>query len=117
MLIFMAAALQVSVFGITDDTEGCTDKEGTIALSSCYSERAEIYDKRMRAAYPVALHFAHGDQRKALVRSQQAWLKYRDAECEFYNLEQGTIHFIQSAYCMLDLTRRRALELEQYPLP
>jgi uncharacterized protein YecT (DUF1311 family) len=53
----------------------------------------------MKAAYPIALQFAKGRQHNALVRSQKAWLAYRDAECKFYELQPGTISFIQSAYC------------------
>lgn len=118
MSLAMILALQVSLSGLPDDLkEGCNDKDGTVALSSCYSDHASLWDKRMRAAYPVAFEHAQGEQRNALKKAQAAWVKYRDETCEFYNLEQGSIHVILSAYCQLDLTRRHALELEEYVLP
>ncbi len=118
MLIVAAIALQVALSGLPrDTTEGCNDKVGTVALSSCYSEHADAWEKRLNAAYPVALDFVDGPQRKALQRAQSAWLKYRYATCDFYNLVPGSVHYIQGAYCMLDLNRRRALELEEYVLP
>ena len=118
MSIVAIIALQVALSGLPrDTTEGCNDKEGTVALSSCYSERADTWQKRLDAAYPVALNYVPGPQRKALKRAQSAWLKYRDATCDFYNLVPGSVHYIQGAYCMLDLTRSRALELEEYILP
>lgn len=118
MLIVAVIALQVTLSGLPrDTTEECNDKDGTVALSSCYSEHADAWQKRLNAAYPVALKSVDGPQRKALQRAQSAWLKYRDATCKFYNLVPGSVHYIQGAYCMLDLTRSRALELEEYILP
>ena len=118
MLIVAAIALQVTLSGLPrDTTEGCNDKYGSVALSSCYSEHADAWEKRLNAAYPVALDFVDGPQRKALQRAQLAWLKNRDATCDFYNLVPGSVHYIQGAYCMLDLNRSRALELEEYVLP
>jgi uncharacterized protein YecT (DUF1311 family) len=111
-------AFQVALAGLPQDlTEGCNDKDGTVALSSCYSEHADAWERRLRAAYPAALRHATGPQRGALKKAQAAWLKYRDATCNFYNLEPGSIHFIQSAYCVLDLNRNRTLELEDYVTP
>ncbi|WP_082515887.1 lysozyme inhibitor LprI family protein [Sphingomonas sp. Leaf412] len=118
MPIVAVIALQVTLSGLPrDTTEGCNDKDGTVTPSSCYSEHADAWQKRLNAAYPLTLEFVDGPQRKALQRAQSAWLKYRDATCDFYNLAPGSAHYIQGAYCMLDLTRSRALELEQYILP
>ncbi len=118
MILVAALALQAWLSGLPKDSaEGCHDKDGTIALSSCYSEHADAWQKRLDAAYPEALKFAEERQRDALRRAQSAWLKYRDATCDFYNLTPGSIHYIQSAYCILDLNRHRALELEEFILP
>lgn len=118
MSILAMIAAQVALSGLPRDTaEGCNDKDGAVALSSCYSEHAEVWQKRLDAAYPAALDYVKGAQRKALRRAQETWLKYRDATCDFYNFSPGSIHYIQGAYCMLDLTRSRALELEEYLLP
>ena len=118
MTIVAAIALQVALSGLPrDTTEGCNDKDGTIALSSCYTKHADAWQKRLDAAYPVALDYVEGPQRKALERAQSAWQNYRDATCDFYNLVPGSVHYIQGAYCTLDLTRSRALELEEYILP
>jgi uncharacterized protein YecT (DUF1311 family) len=118
MTIVALIALQVTLSGLPrDTTEGCNDKDGTVALSSCYSEHADAWQKRLDSAYPITRDYVGGPQRKALQRAQSAWHKYRDATCDFYNLVPGSVHYIQGAYCMLDLTRRRALELEEYILP
>lgn len=116
--VAFVVALQLALSGgPQDDAEGCIDKFGTTTLSACYSERADVWDKRLQAAYPAALAFVSEPQRHALERAEAAWLRYRAATCEFYTLLPGSLHYIQGAYCMLDLTRRRALELEEYILP
>jgi uncharacterized protein YecT (DUF1311 family) len=118
MSIVAIIAFHVAQSGLPrDTTEGCNDKDGTVALSSCYSKRTDAWQKRLDSAYPAALDYVQGPQRKALQRAQSVWLKYRDASCDFYNLVPGSVHYIQGAYCMLDLTRSRALELEEYILP
>lgn len=118
MLVALLLMTQVGLSNLAvDRTEGCTDKDSVIALSSCYSQHAEVWEQRLAIAYPAALAAVKGPQRAALERSQKAWVKYRAASCDFYSLTPGSIHSIQGAYCMLDLTRRRALELEEYVLP
>ena len=117
-LAIILAFFQLSLSGLPKDlAEGCNDKGGATALSSCYSERADLWNERLRAAYAVAMRHVQGTQRDALERAQAAWLRYRNETCQFYNLDPGSIHFIQGAYCMLDLNRHRALELEEYVLP
>lgn len=118
MSVALMFALQMALTGLPQDvTEECNDKGGTLSLSSCYSERTTLWEKRLESAYPAALAFTEGQQRDALERAQAAWLKYRDATCDFYNLTPGSIHYIWGAYCMLDMTRRRTIELEEYILP
>jgi uncharacterized protein YecT (DUF1311 family) len=118
MTLVAVLALQVAIAGLPrDPTEGCDDKDGTVALSSCYTDRAAAWQTRLDAAYPATLRFVKGRQRRALQRAQAAWLTYRDATCAFYGATPGTVRAIQGAYCTLDLTRRRALELEEYVLP
>lgn len=118
MSIAIVLALQVALAGLPQDlAEGCNDKEGTVALSSCYSEHANHWAERLNAAYPAALQHVKAPQRQGLKRAQAAWIEYRDATCDFYNLTPGSIRLIQGAYCVLDLNRRRALELEEFILP
>jgi uncharacterized protein YecT (DUF1311 family) len=118
MFVVIMIAVQVSLSGLPyDTTEGCNDRDGTVALSSCYSKHADDWQKSLDKAYPVALDHVAGPQRKALQRVQAVWLKYRDAACDFYNLTPGSIHYVQGAYCMLNLTRARALKLEEFILP
>jgi uncharacterized protein YecT (DUF1311 family) len=71
-------------------------------------------DKRLNAAYQRALKEAQSDkQREQLRKAQRLWIQFRDAECEYYELGEGTIARIYGGECMLNLTRARAEELER----
>jgi len=44
--------------------------------------------------------------------AQRLWIQYRDANCLYYDLGEGTIARIEAGYCMKELTQTRAVELE-----
>ncbi len=70
-------------------------------------------EKRLSAAYEKALKMALPKQREKLQAAQEAWLKFRDVDCDYYELGGGTIARIEGGICMLDLTEARAKELER----
>lgn len=116
--MLLAAVIAIQVAGLPQDgAEGCTDREGTNALASCYSDRLRGWEARLSAAYAAALGRTRGPQRAALRAAQRDWLRFRESNCHFYSLQAGTIRSIWAAYCDLDLTRRRAVELEEYVAP
>lgn len=63
MLLAALFAMQVLV-DVPDSAEGCTDKEGTVALASCYAARGQAWERRMHAAYPTALKSVDGPRRR-----------------------------------------------------
>jgi uncharacterized protein YecT (DUF1311 family) len=51
-------------------------------------------------------------QHDQLRTAQRLWIQYRDANCLYYDLGEGTIARIDAAECMRKMTEARALELE-----
>jgi uncharacterized protein YecT (DUF1311 family) len=47
-----------------------------------------------------------------LREAQRLWAQYRDANCIYYSLGEGTIVRIDAGDCMYWMTKSRALELE-----
>jgi uncharacterized protein YecT (DUF1311 family) len=84
----------------------------TREIVECLIARTKEWEKRMDAAYKQALADAEPKQRKMLTAAQRFWLKFRDANCDYYDLGPGTYARIQTGYCMKDLTSTRARELE-----
>ena len=45
--------------------------------------------------------------------AQRLWVQYRDANCAFYGVEDGSIRQVQAAECIRSMTEDRAHELEK----
>ena len=66
----------------------------------------------MTIAYQRMLNAGEPKQREQLRVAQRRWIQYRDANCLYYGLGEGTIARIDAGDCMLRITQSRALELE-----
>jgi uncharacterized protein YecT (DUF1311 family) len=51
-------------------------------------------------------------QREQLRSAQRLWIQYRDANCLYYGLGEGTIARIDAGECVRNMTKARAEELE-----
>lgn len=96
----------------------CADKSSTVEISECLQQQTTLFDKRLNAAYHALMEKQESAERKsALLRAERAWIAYRTANCGWYGAHEGTIRQILAASCMLNMTRERALELEQANKP
>lgn len=113
--VFIAAALVgAAAFAYADDKKE-PDREcgvSTPEMVGCINEKTAYWDKRLNAAYPKALKNAEPKQREQLRKAQRLWVQYRDANCTYYFMGEGTIARIDAADCMYRMTRARAEELE-----
>jgi uncharacterized protein YecT (DUF1311 family) len=98
--------------GDQDDPEQHCDGS-TYEVVECLKAKTAEWDKRMNAAYQQALEDAAPKQREQLRAAQRLWAQYRDANCLYYDLGEGTIARIDAGYCTNDMTESRARELEQ----
>jgi uncharacterized protein YecT (DUF1311 family) len=92
----------------------CRQKESDNDIAECLQRLTGQWDKRLNAAYQTTLKASDDEaQKSALLRAERAWLAFRTANCDWYGTHQGTIRTVYAANCMLDMTRGRAVELEQ----
>ena len=84
----------------------------TYEMVECLKARTAQWDKRLNAAYQTKLKEAEGKQREQLRVAQRAWIAFRDANCLYYGLSEGTIARIEAGECMRSMTEARAKELE-----
>ena len=84
----------------------------TYEMVECLKAKTAQWDKRMTIAYQRTLKSDEPKQREQLRVAQRLWIQYRDANCLYYGLGEGTIARIESGDCMLRMTKERALELE-----
>lgn len=93
-----------------DDEKGCDGS--TYDMVQCLMAKTAQWDKRLNAAYQNALKAALPKQREQLRIAQRLWVQYRDANCLYWRLGEGTIASIEAGDCMYRLTRARAEELD-----
>jgi uncharacterized protein YecT (DUF1311 family) len=100
------------------DQNSCNDQPNTIAAVECLEGRLTVWKARLNQAWKalsVALQSDPGSKPRVplLNAAQTEWVKYRDANCGFYGSEEGTIRQIDGAYCMVEMTQNRAIELQK----
>jgi uncharacterized protein YecT (DUF1311 family) len=89
----------------------------TPEIVDCLAVKTARWDKRMTIAYQKALKDAGPQQHDQLRTAQRLWIQYRDANCLYYDLGEGTIARVDAAECMRSMTEARARELENVGNP
>ena len=84
----------------------------TFQMVECLKAKTAQWDKRMGIAYQQALKDAQPAQHDQLRAAQRLWIQYRDANCLYYGMGEGTIAHIDAGECMRNMTEARARELE-----
>jgi len=84
----------------------------TFEMVECLKAKTAQWDTRMTSAYQQALKDAVPQQREQLRAAQLLWIGYRDANCLYYGMGEGTIARIDAGECMRNMTEARARELE-----
>jgi len=108
-----AALALVSTAHAGDQEEAEQSCDGnTYQMVECLKARTARWDKRLNAAYQKALEAAGNAQRDQLRAAQRLWVQYRDANCLYYGMGEGTIARLEAGECMRSMTEARAKELE-----
>jgi uncharacterized protein YecT (DUF1311 family) len=109
-----AVLIGAAVFAYAGD-QGDPDQScdgSTYEMVECLRAKTAQWDKRMTIAYQRMLNAGERKQREQLRVAQRQWIQYRDANCLYYGLGEGTIARVEAGYCMLRITQSRAIELE-----
>ncbi|KAA0073716.1 DUF1311 domain-containing protein [Tardiphaga sp. P9-11] len=82
-------------------------------MVECLKAKTAQWDKRLNVAYQQALKDATSDKQRGQLRdAQRLWIQYRDANCLYFGLGEGTIARLEAGECMRRTTEARARELE-----
>jgi len=114
-ILFTAAALGALATAAHAGDQGEPEKScdgNTFQIVECLKAVTAQWDKRMTIAYQQAIKDAGEKQREQLRSAQRLWIQYRDANCLYYGMGEGTIARIDAGECMRNMTKARAEELE-----
>jgi uncharacterized protein YecT (DUF1311 family) len=96
-----------------DGGAGC-DGVSTPEIVNCVMAKTAQWDKRMNAAYQKALKEGEPPRQEQLRTAQRLWIQFRDANCLYFDMGEGTIARIDAAECMRNMTETRTHELEEF---
>jgi uncharacterized protein YecT (DUF1311 family) len=94
----------------------CEDAQTTVEMRDCAGRDYKQADAELNALYKQLMATLSDKEHQASLRSaQQAWLKYRDANCEFDAFENrgGTIYPVVYTSCLATMTTARTKELRE----
>ncbi len=101
--------------GLTKQHTACMDKSGstTAGMMECITAEFQRQDARLNKAYKAVMTGLTPERKKQLLEAQRAWLKFRDANCAFYDdPDGGSMARVSANDCMMTATAGRARELE-----
>jgi len=90
----------------------------TVSIGQCTTTARQQWDKELNAAYAALMQTLEPGAREALKASERAWIGFRDAEVKFlrerFSTQDGTLWPLVEGAQVMDLTRRRAIQLRCY---
>ncbi|MGV8806076.1 MAG: lysozyme inhibitor LprI family protein [Polaromonas sp.] len=116
-LVCAPLAVSASDAGQSRQYAACMDKSGatTMGMIECMTEENRRQDARLNKAYKALMADLPPARQAQLQQVQRAWIKYRDANCGFYDdPDGGTLARVSANDCMMSATTRRAQELESF---
>jgi uncharacterized protein YecT (DUF1311 family) len=93
----------------------CADAESQAAMDDCTADQYKKNDAALNDVYKqLVARQDDPDEKKDLVDSEKAWIKFRDADCTFMadDNKGGTIYPAVMNDCLSDLTQARTKELK-----
>lgn len=93
----------------------CMDASGgvTTNMLDCMGSEIKQQDARLNQNYKGAMQALAPAQQTQLRDAQRLWVKFRDADCTLLgSLTGGTSDSVNRASCFLDMTKKRADDLD-----
>jgi uncharacterized protein YecT (DUF1311 family) len=113
LIVAVSICLVASAVRAGDQGDPAQSCDGsTPEMVNCLAAKTAQWDKRMNGAYQKALGDAGAQQREQLRAAQRLWIQYRDANCLYYGMGEGTIARVDAGECQRSMTEARARELE-----
>lgn len=115
LLMLMCSISSHAASSYSNHYTTCIDRAGGVTADTidCIGQEIERQDKQLNQSYQSLLKVLRPERKTELRDVQRLWLKYREANCNFYyDSEGGSLARIMANQCMLDMLieRRQALE-------
>ena len=93
--------------------EPCAEAQSQAEMTICWGNQYKAADAKLNQVYRQFTAKLDDEEKAQLKTAQAAWLKYRDANCEFVadQYKGGTMRPMIAAICLADVTDNRTKEL------
>jgi uncharacterized protein YecT (DUF1311 family) len=92
----------------------CADPQSQAEMTQCAANAYKAADAVLNQVYPKLMALLNDEEKAQLKTAQTAWLKYRDANCDFVadQYKGGSMRPMIYAGCLEDVTKNRTTELK-----
>ena len=114
-LFILLAFVSLSYAGKKQATNPCANPQNTIEMRECESKNMKEADAELNKIYKQLMSRIDKNQKDKLKAAELAWIKYRDAHCEFEAsfYEGGTMQPQVHSSCLRAMTEKRTKELQE----
>lgn len=112
----IACGLQPVFAQVQDNKQECDLATTQAQINFCAGQAADKVDRELNRFYrQIMSNITDGEQKLLLTESQQAWIKFRNADCAFERsfYAGGTLSTTVYLTCLEKLTRQRLQQIEQ----
>ena len=111
LLVFLLAA--GAALGQGTKKAPCSDASTQAEMNICAGKEYQTADASLNRVYQQLVAMLDSAEKDQLKQAQTAWIKYRDANCEFVGdqYKGGSIRPMIYGLCLADVTRNRTAEL------
>ena len=101
---------------LRSEEKECGEHMSYKQISGCFSNLYRKADKELNDQYSKLSNSLDLENRKNLVTAQRLWVKFRDADCTFYEPreESDNLVFSSRSICLTRRTLDRLEQLESY---
>lgn len=94
----------------------CNNPQTTLEMNICATQEYQAADKKLNQVYRQLQSRLSGKQKQRMTNAQLAWMKFRDANCQYERgqFACGTLAGSVGTNCLAGMTEKRTKELEEY---
>lgn len=113
-LLVVFIGVGATVQGQKQKPKPCEAAQTQTDMNICWGNEYKTADAALNKAYQQLAAMLDDDEKTQLRNAENAWLKYRDTNCEFVadQYKGGSIRPMIAAICLADVTSNRTAELK-----
>ncbi len=120
MTLAIVLSLLLRVVSVFPPSQGkqkplpCPNAESQAEMTMCWGRQYKAADATLNQVYRQLVAKLNEEEKAQLKEAQTAWLKYRDANCEFVadQYKGGSMRPMIAAICLAEMTQHRTTELK-----